>query len=154
MATKPWKVHDPLYRGDATTAVTVPDATAKTGVVEHILYLGGAGRPTPFTSTTESAEVAEHFAGPDGQVWETDAAGAASEGARHLARKQLLQDLRGFGKGRAKWHDAWEVAQAAALVVQWAEHLLDWKGSAPDSLPARVAETFSKRSPKKASKRS
>ena len=98
--------------------------------------------------------MAEHFAGPTGHVWETDTATATSEGAKHLSRKQLLQDLRGFGKGRAKWQDEYEVAQAAALVARWSEHLLDWGGSPTDTLPARVGATFRARTKKKPAKRS
>ena len=38
--------------------------------------------------------------------------------------------LKGYGKGKAKWENAIEVAQARAYVLRWSEHLLDWKGHA------------------------
>jgi hypothetical protein len=45
----PWKKsRDPLFRGDCAAGVSVPDPVAGTSVVDHILYLGGAGRPTRY----------------------------------------------------------------------------------------------------------
>jgi hypothetical protein len=111
-------------------------------VVEHILFLGGAGRKTPFSSTTEVAGVAEYFAGSRGRVWQTDVKAASSAGAKHHPRKQLLQELRGFGKGKAKWHGAFEVAQAAAYVARWSEHLLDWAAVPAGMIGVRVRATF------------
>ena len=122
--------------------MTAPNPVAKTGLVEHILYLGGRGRETPYTSTSESESVADHFAGKSGRVWETTAGAASSEGAKHLARLALLQSLRGFGKGKAKWDDAFEVAQAARYVEEWSEHILDWSGAPPAQIAASVAKVF------------
>jgi hypothetical protein len=117
-----------------------------TGIVEHILYLGGRGRETPYSSTSESEEVAEHVAGPRGRVWETTVRGAAAEGAKHLPRKQLLQNLKGFGKGKAKWNDEFEVAQAARYVEEWVEHLLDWRAASPSTISDAVGRAVRKRS--------
>jgi hypothetical protein len=90
--------------------------------------MGGAGRPTPFTPTTEAREVAEQFAGKDGHVWETDPESAKHQGARHIPLKRLLADLKGKGRGECAWDDPWEVARARALAERWSEHLLDWRG--------------------------
>ena len=121
-----------------------PDPSSKLGLVEHILYLGGRGRKTPFTSTTESEEVATYFAGQQGAVWGTTVARAQGQGAVHLSREELLQVLRGFGKGRASWNNAWEVAQAAAYVKQWSEHVLDWQGAPAASIRAKIDAAFSR----------
>ena len=139
-----------------------PDPSSKLGLVEHILYLGGRGRKTPFTSTTESEEVATYFAGQQGAVWGTTVARAQGQGAvlaagaspvpvlgtdragGALAREELLQVLRGFGKGRASWNNAWEVAQAAAYVKQWSEHVLDWQGAPAASIRAKIDAAFSR----------
>ena len=104
------------------------------------------GRPTPFSSTTESDDVAEQFARPAGRVWQTSAALAGGLGAAHLSRKQLLQLLKGFGKGKAKWTQAWEVAQAAQYVEQSSEHLLDWSAVTAKDIAGAIAKSFHKRS--------
>lgn len=98
------------------------------GIVSHILYLDGVGRATPYTSTTQARESAKQFAGPAGKVWQTDVSTARGQGAGHISRNDLLHLLKGYGKGKAKWNDAVEVAQARAYVRRWDEHLLDWKG--------------------------
>jgi hypothetical protein len=145
MRRVPWKGTDPLYRGDSSAGVAVPDPLAKLSVVEHVLYLGGRGRRTQFSSTTESEEVAEHFGGANGCVYLTKAALAAGVGAKHLSRRQLLENLRGFGKGKAKWTDKWEVAQAAQYVALWSEHLLDWSGVTEARIASHVGHVFRKR---------
>lgn len=144
MARKPWQKSDPLFRGDEKAGVTAPDPKSKTRIVPHILYLGGKGRETPYSSTSESREVAQVFAGSVGQVWKTRVSAAQTRGAKHLPRKQLLQDLRGKGKGKAKWTDAWEVAQAAAYVQLWSEHLLDWSGVSSSDITSKISATFQK----------
>lgn len=144
MKSRPWRNQDPLYRGDGA-APELPDPSAKTSLVEHILYIGGRGRPTPFTSTTESEETAEYFAGPKGAVWVTDVRTATRERATHLPRKQLLQDLRGYGRGRAKWTSAWDVVQAASYVRQWSEHLLEWSSVDTSGIRTAFGNAFAKR---------
>jgi hypothetical protein len=114
--------------------------------VEHILYIGGVGRPTPFTSTTESEEVAEEFASP--VVWTTSVANAEQAGAKHIARTELLHNLTGFGKGRARWNSKWEVKQAAAYVMQTSEHLLNWEAVAVTAISDAIDKTFRKRGSK------
>lgn len=101
-----------LLRGDSHEGVVVPTPGASTTIVEHILYLGSYGRETPFTSTTESLEAAEHFAGRHGAVWQTTTRRAEAAGAKHWSQAQLVSNLQGFGKGRARWNDRWEVASS------------------------------------------
>jgi len=134
--------HLPLYRGDNTEAVCVPDPTAGTGIVAHILYLDGPGRPTPFTSTTEDRDAAAHFAGRLGRVWNTDPPTAMAEGASHIPLNRLLSDLKGSGRGECRWTDPWEVAQARVYAERWREHLLDWRAVTPVDITARVKASF------------
>ncbi len=143
-----WRTSDPLFRGDSADAPSTPDPISKLSIVAHILYLGSYGRATPYTSTTESVDYAEHFAG-DGAVWETLVSTAAERGAKHWPRKTLLENLRGFGRGKAKWTDKWEVAQAALNVARWSEHLLDWSGSDEADMSKRMTATFRKRTTNK-----
>lgn len=110
--------------------------------MEHILYRGGLGRATPFSSVSESKETADHFAGRTGRVWRTARKAAVAQGAVHITRSELVHLLRGYGKGKAKWDDAFEVAQARAYVERWSEHLLDWAEVDPSSIPAAIQETF------------
>ena len=63
-----------------------------------------------------------------------------------MSRKQLLQLLKGYGKGKAKWTQAWEVAQAAQYVEQWSEHLLDWSKVSTKEIARAITQSFSKRS--------
>ena len=129
-----------LFRGDDAKSVALPDPRATRAVVSHILFLGGEGRATPWMSTTESKTTATHFAGPHGRVWTTDVPKAQHYGAKHVSKTDLLHLLKGYGKGKAKWGNAIEVAQARAYVLRWSEHLLDWKGHA--AIAAAVAATF------------
>jgi hypothetical protein len=145
MARSIWKERDPLFRGDDAGGPALPDPEASLNLVAHILYLGGPGRRTPYSSTTESEEVAEHFARPGGAVFETSSARARSTGAGHIPRKRLLQDLRAYGKGLAKWTDAWEVAQARNYVEQWSEHLLDWRSVSPADIRKAISTAFRRR---------
>lgn len=107
-------------------AVALPDPRSRRPLVSHLLFLDGQGRATPFTSTTELRKVAAVFAKPSGKVWQTSAQVAQAAGATHITRKDLLHLLKGRGKGRARWNDPIEVAQARAYVQRWSEHLLDW----------------------------
>lgn len=137
-----------LFRGDSETGVATPTPSSKTTIVEHILYLGGYGRETPFTSTTESEDAAGHFAGPSGAVWTTEASHAIAAGAKHWSKSTLVGNLRGFGKGRAKWTNRWEVAQAQQYVKRWSEHLLEWSEQSSPDVVAAIGSVFQKRSKK------
>ena len=121
-----WRSTDPLYRGDAADAVVCPTPRADASVVRHVLYLEGAGRETPYLSATESAAVAERFAGKDGRTWQTSTTKARAETVKHLSHKELVELLQGKGKGKAKWRSALEVQQARRYVEQHLEHLLDF----------------------------
>jgi hypothetical protein len=140
-----------LFRGDASDAVAVPTPEARLSIVEHVLLLGSYGRATPFTSTTEFLDHAEHFA-KDGAVWQTLVAAATAAGGKHWSRKTLLENLRGFGKGKAKWTNKYEVAQAALNVTRWSEHLLDWSNVSPKSIDSVIKAVFSKRPRKRGRK--
>ena len=132
-----------LLRGDSPDGVAVPDPLAETSIVEHVLYLGGAGRATPFTSTTHSRDAALHFAGEDGRVWSATAKQADLHGATYVDNGRLLRDLTGKGKGRCKHTSPWEVKQARANVELWSEHLLDWSNVDALEVKDRVRGTFS-----------
>lgn len=119
------KKMDPLYRGDASHSVQTPVPKANPSIVRHILYLGGYGRDTPYVSTTERVEIATFFAAR-GSVWKTTAPLAEEQGVAHIDNKQLLALLKGRGKGKAKWPNAYEVLQAKRYVEQHFEHLLDF----------------------------
>jgi hypothetical protein len=90
----------PLFRGDAADAVSVPDPTSKLSIVAHILFIGSYGRATPFTSTTESIDHAEHFA-KDGAVWETQVSTAVAAGAT-LAKKDVARESAWIREGKGK----------------------------------------------------
>lgn len=123
-----WKASkDPLFRGDIAAGVRPPVPAADDSLVRHILYLEGPGRETPYLSTTESLEMARRFAG-SGTVWETSVLAARAHSVAHIANSELLAALKGNGKGKAKWSDAYEVMQARRYVEQWSEHLLDFRG--------------------------
>ena len=135
------KKTDPLYRGDAADAVITPVPKANHSIVRHILYLDGFGRETPYVSTTERTEVAALFA-VRGGIWTTTVPLAEQNGVGHIDNKQLLGLLKGKGKGRAKWSNAYEVLQAKRYAEQHFEHLLDFIGVED---PAGVAaKIFSK----------
>jgi hypothetical protein len=120
------KKNDPLFRGDAAEGVSLPDPGAPLSIVEHILYLGGAGRPSRYQSTTEAEEIAAHFAGRSGKVYRTMVELAETAGAHHISNLELMKLLRAKGYGRAKSSSALLVMQARRLAEQWAEHLLDF----------------------------
>lgn len=121
-----------LFRGDHKNSVAVPSPLSSRGIVSHVLYLDGIGRDTPFTSTTEDFPSAQIFAGKDGRVWVSTPATAASAGAGHVSKKELLHLLKGYGKGKAKWNNPLQVAQARAYVERWSEHLINWQGFSGD----------------------
>lgn len=119
------KKTDPLYRGDSSDCVLTPIPKANPSIVRHILYLDGYGRETPYLSTTERPEVAALFAARGG-IWRTMAPLAVENGVTHFDNKQLLNLLKGKGKGKAKWPNAYEVLQAKRYAEQHFEHLLDF----------------------------
>ena len=130
-----------LFRGDAHEGVAVPDPRADPSVVRHILYLDGAGRATPYSSTTDDPLIARSFARP-GRVWRTSAARARLYGAELVDLEELLQNLRGSGRGdRFRGRPA-EVAQARVYAERHHEHLLDWRAIAASEARARVTATF------------
>ncbi len=118
---------DPLYRGDVAGGVQVPQPAADPSLVRHILYPDGPGRQSPYLSVSESREVAQRFAGADGRVYDTRVLTWAEHGVGHRARKELVQLLRGQGKGDAAWPSAFEVMQARRYVEENAEHLADFR---------------------------
>jgi hypothetical protein len=120
------KKNDPLYRGDAAGGVALPDPGATLSIVEHILYLGGAGRPSRYQSVTEAEEIAAHFAGRAGKVYRTMVDLAEEAGAHHVSNLELMKLLRAKGHGQAKSSSALLVMQARRFAEQWAEHLLDF----------------------------
>jgi len=128
MATKKkWKASkDPLYRGDGKQSVCAPSPDADDSIVRHVMYFEGPGRETPYLSTSEEFELAENFS--NGTVWKTLVKIAKAESIGHISRTELLSLMKGNGKGRAKWPNAFEVMQARRYVEQWGEHLLDFRG--------------------------
>ncbi len=140
MKQQKWKASkDPLFRGDLTAGVRLPVPAADDSLVRHILYFEGPGRETPYLSTTENLVTAHRFAG-SGAVWETSVSAAKARSIAHISNSELLASLKGNGKGKAKWSDAFEVMQARRYVEQWSEHLLDFRGQ--QELKATVAEIF------------
>ena len=120
-----WKASkDPLYRGDTTAGVRPPMPLADDSIVRHVLYLEGPRRETPSLSTTESIDTATRFGGA---VWQTSVPTAKSHSVNHISNSELLSALKGNGKGKAKWIDAYEVMQARRYAEQWSEHRLDFR---------------------------
>jgi hypothetical protein len=113
--------------------VAIPEPTADVSIVRHILYLDGAGRPTPYTSTTHDRAIARTFARPRGRVWETSVAQPHDE---------LLQNLRGKGHGTRFTGRPSEVAQARVYAERHGEHLLDWRTVRQSEIADRVRAVF------------
>lgn len=127
MATKKWnQAKDPLYRGDSKSSVDIPTPTANDSVVRHVMYFEGPGRETPYLSTTDRREVAEYFS-QKGAVWKTTVPIANASGVGHISNLELLDLMKGNGKGKAKWADASEVMTARKYVEEHSEHLLDFR---------------------------
>lgn len=76
---------------------------------------------------TEDDDIARHFAGKEGKVYSTTVKKIAENKVNHIGRKDLLQWLKGKGKGLAKWRNAFEVIQARRYVEENAEHLADFR---------------------------
>ncbi len=127
MSTRKWnRTRDPLYRGDGKSSVNVPTPVANDSVIRHVMYFEGPGRETPYLSTTERREVAEYFS-QKGGVWETSVPRAKENGVGHISNLELLELMKGNGKGKAKWPDASEVMTARKYVEEHGEHLLDFR---------------------------
>ena len=142
MSKDPWKLkRDPLYRGDRHGGVVSPFPQANRSIVRHILYLEGHGRETPYLSSTESRATASRFAGSDGSVYAGRPENWPSVGVKHRSRKELLQLLRGKGKGDAQWHSAFEVMRAHQFVEESEEHLADFSSAEPGADLDRMAKT-------------
>lgn len=143
-----WKMtRDPLFRGDSASGVSIPRPSANRSIVRHILYLEGFGRETPYLSASEVRATAEYFAGPEGDIY----VGRPKEwpvlGVKHRSRKELLQLLRGKGRGDAEWPSAFEVLRAHQYVEESQEHLADFTSAEHLSLrelQATVGRVFSK----------
>ena len=150
MKREVWGIDDPLLRGDDRDAVSPPDPTAPESIVRHILYFEGAGRSTPYLSTTEDEDTAARFAGTAGRTWFTLVDRIQRAGLRYISNAELLGLLRGRGKGLAAWPKASEVQRARAYAEMWAEHLIDFRsqiGTAPSTLEDLVRSLFTKERP-------
>jgi hypothetical protein len=136
-----WKLkRDPLYRGDRRGGVAVPVPQANRSIVRHILFLEGHGRETPYLSSTESSATASRFAGSDGAVYSGHPENWSAVGVKHRSRKELLQLLRGKGKGDAQWHSAFEVMRAHQFVEESEEHLADFSEAEVGADVERIAK--------------
>jgi len=144
MAKDSWKLsRDPLYRGDSASGVSIPVPDASKSIVRHVLYLEGYGRETPYLSASEQRATAERFAGLKGSTYIAHPKEWKSLGVGHVSRRELLQLLRGTGKGDAKWHSAFEVLRAHQYVEEAQEHLADFSGlSGREDLGKIVRRTF------------
>lgn len=122
-----WKLtRDPLYRGDVASGVSLPSPSASRSIVRHILYLEGYGRETPYLSASENLATAVRFAGTYGKTYIGQAKEWPVLNVKHRPRKELLQLLRGRGKGDAEWSNAFEVMRARQYVEEAQEHLADF----------------------------
>lgn len=145
-----WGVDDALLRGDNAESVGTPDPSGSTSIVRHVLYIDGAGRSTPYASTTEDLATARMFATQHGRVWHTLVERLENNGLRWISKQELLSLLVGKGKGDAAWPRASDVQQARAFVEQWAEHLVDFRsleGKSEQDVQAVVGAVFSKEPP-------
>jgi hypothetical protein len=69
---------------------------------------------------------AQRFAGSQGAVYIGYPKEWPSFGVKHRSKKELLQLLKGKGKGDASWHSAYEVMRARQYVEESQEHLADF----------------------------
>ena len=146
MATKQkWKVSkDPLYRGENSSTPTIPTPQANKSIVRHILYLEGQGRETPYLSTSESEDTARRFAGRNGSIFRAIPKEWPKSEVKHRSRKELLDLLKGKGKGDAAWSSAVEVLRAHQYVEEHAEHLADFSDIQPQDAGTTVNVIFKK----------
>ncbi len=142
-AKRTWKQSkDPLFRGDDKSEVSVPSPKANASIVRHVLFLEGPGRESPYLSTSEIRECAEHWA-KGGAIWKTHVKISEKNGVNHISKSELLQAMKGNGKGKAKWDDPFEVMQARRYVEQWSEHLLDFRNvTDPEPIVKSIFEKF------------
>jgi len=142
MTKDPWKLkRDLLYRGDRRGGVTLPVPRANRSLVRHILYLEGYGRATPYLSSSESRATATRFASSDGSLYIGRPENWSAVGVKHRNRKELLQLLRGKGKGDGQWHSAFEVMRAHQFVEESDEHLADFSTAEDGADLERMAKT-------------
>ena len=146
MAIQSWKLNrDPLYRGDVAPEVALPTPSASKSIVRHVLFLEGYGRETPYLSASELRGTAEFFAGPDGRVYISKPKEWPGINVSHRSRKELLQLLKGYGKGDAAWPSAFEVLRARQYVEESQEHLADFTalaGVPAEALRQVINEVF------------
>lgn len=119
------KKADPLFRGDGSDAVSVPNPAADPSLIRHILYIGGYGRESPYLSTSSEESSAARFAA-GGRIWKTSGEFAERLGAKHVSQSDLQTILKSSTKGRAHWNNAWQRLQASKYVELHAEHLIDF----------------------------
>ena len=79
-----------------------------------------------------------------GSIWKTTAPLADENDVGHIDNKQLMTLLKGKGKGKAKWPNAYEVLQAKRYAEQHFEHLFDFSGVGAKSVAGVVVKIFSK----------
>jgi hypothetical protein len=111
------------------------------------LDLEGPGRDTPYLSTTEHEETARYFAGEEGGIYETTKANCQEHEVGHISRKDLLDLLKGDGKGNARWDSKRDILRARAYVEEHAEHLLDFRKFqtlTPEKIETLVKKIFKK----------
>jgi hypothetical protein len=144
-AKQKWKISkDPLYRGENSSNPTIPTPQANKAIVRHILYLEGQGRETPYLSTSESEDTARRFAGRNGNIFRAIPKEWHKSEVKHRSRKELLDLLKGKGKGDAEWSSAVEVLRAHQYVEEHAEHLADFSAIHPEAAESSVNTIFKK----------
>jgi hypothetical protein len=102
--------------------------------------LEGYGRETPYLSSSQSLATAARFAGSDGSVYIGRPETWPAAGVKHRGRKELLQLLRGKGKGDGQWHSAFEVMRAHQFVEESEEHLADFSAAEDGADLERMAK--------------
>ncbi len=139
------KKTDPLFRGDGTNAVSVPNPAADPSLIRHVLYLGGYGRESPYLSTSSDELLAGRFAA-GGRLWRTSPELAEHLGAKHLSQTELLATLKSSTTGRASWANARQRLLARKYVEQHAEHLIDFLPfkKSPTTITGVVRKMFEK----------
>jgi hypothetical protein len=147
MTDQSWKLkRDPVYRGDCAPEVSRPVPSASRSIVRHVLFLEGFGRATPYLSASEQRDTANFFAGHGGKTYIGRPVEWPTFDVKHRSRKELVQLLRGTGKGDAEWPSAFEVLRARQYVEEWQGHLADFTSLAdltPDQLQQVANNIFS-----------